>query len=50
MRAVLRKLKPAILPVLRCGVHFAPVGWKFRRIAGGFEARRWYRQVLRIGV
>ena len=50
MFAVLRRLKPVIVPVLRCGVYVVPVGWKFRRIPGGFEARRWYRRVLRTGV
>ncbi len=50
MLAAARRLKPALVPVLRWGLRFVPVRWKFRKITGGFEARRWYKRVLRAGV
>lgn len=42
-------LKQALLVVLRWGNSRIPIGWKFRRIPGGYEARRWYKRVLRAG-
>jgi hypothetical protein len=44
------RLKLTILPVLRWGIFRIPLHWKFRRIPGGYEARRWYKRVLRAGV
>jgi len=50
MLSVARRLKPVILPVLRWGTGLVPVRCKFRKINGGFTARRWYKRVLRAGV
>ena len=50
MFAAARRFKPMLLPPMRWGIRFVPVSWKFRRIAGGFQARRWYKRVLRAGV
>jgi len=41
------RLKQTLLPILRWGNSRIPIGWKFRRIPGGYEARRWYKWVLR---